>query len=166
VGSLTSHNPIGLQGLLRDCFTLLYLAYWRKVRCVCRILIGLWIPEVYWKWNVATFWRRCTGLYYQLTMMLPRSHSRWIYELSLIRLALNTAMSVASPGLSDTPTLRQRPQRLSNWAVHQFLDGCALESYSLTRSALGWTVHLSIGCRTVADKRPNQSSSFPLQRFT
>jgi hypothetical protein len=25
VGSLTSHNPIGLQGLLRDSFTLLFL---------------------------------------------------------------------------------------------------------------------------------------------
>jgi hypothetical protein len=26
VGSLTSHNPIGLQGLLRDSFTFLYLS--------------------------------------------------------------------------------------------------------------------------------------------
>jgi hypothetical protein len=27
VGSLTSHNPIGLQGLLRGSFTLLYLGF-------------------------------------------------------------------------------------------------------------------------------------------
>jgi hypothetical protein len=31
VGSLTPQNPIGLQGLLRDSFTLLYLEYHIKL---------------------------------------------------------------------------------------------------------------------------------------
>jgi hypothetical protein len=53
VGSLTSHNPIGLQGLLRDSFTLLLL----KVRKLLnsRVAISLWRRTLF-------HWVCCWGL--------------------------------------------------------------------------------------------------------
>jgi hypothetical protein len=44
VGSLTSHNHIGLQGLLRDSFTLLISVVWR-IKEMTELVSGMPAPQ-------------------------------------------------------------------------------------------------------------------------